>query len=96
MDGVSFHRLAERELNDEAMYYEHESPGLGLSFLDEIERYIKDIMKRPSGGRRFAVRFDGDLSAIPIRDSLFGSCRRNTDTRNHELETATTYWVGRS
>jgi hypothetical protein len=38
MDRVSFHRLAERELNDAALYYERESPGLGVSFLDDIER----------------------------------------------------------
>jgi hypothetical protein len=41
--GVSFHRLAERELNDAALYYEQESSGLGVSFLDEIERHIKEI-----------------------------------------------------
>ena len=43
----SFHPLAERELNDAALYYEHESPGLGVSFLDEVERYIEDIAGNP-------------------------------------------------
>ena len=43
----SFHPLAERELNDAALYYEHESSGLGFSFLDEVERYIEDIASNP-------------------------------------------------
>ena len=34
---VSFHLLAERELNDAAQYYELKSPGLGAAFLAEVE-----------------------------------------------------------
>ncbi len=52
MARVSFHRLAERELNDAALYYERESPGLGVSFLDEIERYIKAIVQNPNAGKK--------------------------------------------
>jgi toxin ParE1/3/4 len=48
---VYFHRLAERELNDAALYYERESRGLGVKFLDEIERYIAAILKNPNAGR---------------------------------------------
>jgi len=40
MTRISFHRLAERELKDAALYYDSESPGLGVIFLDEIERSI--------------------------------------------------------
>jgi hypothetical protein len=36
-----FHRLARRELNDSAQYYEMESPGLGAAFLDEVERCLE-------------------------------------------------------
>jgi len=50
MTRLSFHRLAERELNDAALYYESESPGLGVIFLDEIEHFIEAIAKNPSGG----------------------------------------------
>ena len=52
MTRVSFHRLAERELNDAALYYERESPGLGVRFLDEIQRYIDAIVKNPSAGKK--------------------------------------------
>ena len=52
MTRVSFHRLAERELNDVALYYERESPGLGVRFLDEIQRYIDAIVRIPSAGKK--------------------------------------------
>ena len=32
---VSFHPLAEQELNDAASYYNAAGPGLGATFLDE-------------------------------------------------------------
>ena len=52
MKRVSFHELAEREVNDTALYYEKESKGLGIRFLDEIERYIDGIVKNPDSGRK--------------------------------------------
>ena len=58
MPRVSFHRLAERELNDAALYYEHERLGLGVAFLDEIETYLDAIIRNPDAGTiiRGAVR----------------------------------------
>ena len=50
MTRISFHRLAERELNDAAAYYESESSGLGNIFLDEVERFIEAIARNPNGG----------------------------------------------
>ena len=47
---ISFHELAEREMNDAALYYESEIPGLGVRFLDEIERYIAVIADNPNAG----------------------------------------------
>jgi hypothetical protein len=38
MGRPEFHRLADRELNEAAQYYELESPGLGSSFLKEVDR----------------------------------------------------------
>jgi plasmid stabilization system protein ParE len=63
MARVSFHRLAERELNDAALYSEHESPGLGVSFLDEIERHIEAIVKNPNAGKRCVAKFGVAYSA---------------------------------
>jgi len=36
MEGVSFHRLAELELNDAVAYYEAERTGLGARLLTEV------------------------------------------------------------
>ncbi len=50
MTGVSFHRLADLELNDAAGYYELESPGLGSAFLAEVERCLEGILQNPEAG----------------------------------------------
>jgi plasmid stabilization system protein ParE len=47
MERVSYHRLARRELNEAAQYYESESPGLGAAFLDEVERCTQAIVTFP-------------------------------------------------
>ena len=56
MKRVSFHRLAERELNDAALYYERENPGLGIKFVEEIEHFIDGIVTNPEAGQK--VRFN--------------------------------------
>ncbi len=38
-----FHRLADRELNEAAQYYHLENPGLGSSFLKEVDRCLQSI-----------------------------------------------------
>jgi len=50
MDRPEFHRLAERELNEAAQYYEVEEPGLGSSFLQDIDRCLRSIEDRPEAG----------------------------------------------
>ena len=42
---VTFHALAEIELNDAAHYYEREMKGLGDDFLSEVEQGIKQILQ---------------------------------------------------
>lgn len=44
---ISFHPLAEQELNEAASYYNAASPGLGTAFLDEVEHAIKQILEHP-------------------------------------------------
>lgn len=46
-DEVSYHRLAELELNEAAAYYEFEEPGLGARFLTEVDRCIESLVKHP-------------------------------------------------
>jgi plasmid stabilization system protein ParE len=49
---VSFHALAERELNEAALYYESESSGLGSAFLAEAERATEYMLRHPEGAPR--------------------------------------------
>ena len=50
MDRPEFHRLAERELNEAAQYYDLENPGLGSSFLEEVDRCLQSIEDHPEAG----------------------------------------------
>jgi plasmid stabilization system protein ParE len=44
---ISFHPLAEQELNEATSYYNAASPGLGTAFLDEVEHAVKQILEHP-------------------------------------------------
>ncbi|MDF0673471.1 MAG: hypothetical protein P0120_03865 [Nitrospira sp.] len=65
MERVSYHRLAHRELNEAAQYYESENPRLGAALLDEVERCTQAIVNFPEAGslitktvrRRLVLRF---------------------------------------
>ena len=50
MERVSYYRLARRELNETAQFYNSESPGLGSAFLDEVERCTQAIVDYPEAG----------------------------------------------
>ncbi len=47
---LTFHNAAERELTDAAAYYDNLSPGLGNSFIDDVERAITQIEQYPESG----------------------------------------------
>ena len=65
MEGVSFHRLAQRELFDEAIqFYDSESPGLGAAFLNEVERCTQAIQKHPEAGQPSSEPSAGGLFAV--------------------------------
>lgn len=44
---ITFHELAEQELNDAADYYTSKSDGLGNAFLNEVERAVNQIQQHP-------------------------------------------------
>jgi plasmid stabilization system protein ParE len=91
-----FHRLAERELTEAAQYYDLESPGLGSSFLEEVDRCIQSIDDHPEAGvilrgsvrRRLLRRFPYAL-LYKIKPSGI----RILAVMN--LKRRPTYWVGR-
>ena len=92
----SFHRLAERELNEAAQYYDSESPGLGAAFLHEVQRCIGDILEHPEAGsvlvgairrrliRRFPYAVLYSIKLAGIRILAIMNLRRRP-----------MYWVGR-
>ena len=96
MDCVTFQRLAERELNDAAKYYEIECLGLGSSFLQEADRCLRLIEEHPEAGaafhgavrRRILRRFP---FALLYKSSVDGV--RILAVMN--LKRHPTYWVGR-
>ena len=48
MSSFSFHRLARRELDEAAQYYETESPGLGSKYLDAVEDCVRRVVEFPA------------------------------------------------
>jgi plasmid stabilization system protein ParE len=44
---ISFHELAEQELIEAVSYYNSQRPGLGSTFLDEVERAINQVREIP-------------------------------------------------
>lgn len=94
---LSFHELAERELNDAAQYYDREQAGLGAAFIADVQRCTDAILAHPEAGpvirgrvrRRLCRRFPyGVLYTIrpeTVRVLAVMNLRRRP-----------TYWVGRS
>ena len=97
MPRVSFHRLAERELNDAALYYERESSGLGTIFLNDVEYYIEAIVRNPNAG----VKIRGEIRRRLLRRFPYGILySAHADNIRilaiMNLKRRPTYWVGRS
>jgi len=79
------------------LYYEQESRGLGVKFLDEIEGYIDAIIKNPNAGKR--VR--GQVRRRILRRFPYGILYSvNNDGIRvlaiMNLKRRPLYWVGRS
>lgn len=93
---ISFHELAERELNDAAQYYEREQAGLGAAFIADVRRCTDAIVEHPEAGpvilggvrRRLCRRFRYGVLYTVRPDSV-----RILAVMN--LRRRPTYWVGR-
>ena len=91
-----FHRLADRELNEAAPYYDLENPGLRSSFLKEVDRYLQSIEDHPEAGvilrgsvrRRLRRRFPDALLYKVTPSSIRIPAVMN-------LKRRPAYWVGR-
>lgn len=52
IESVSFHEMAEFELNEAAEYYESKVSGLGQAFLTEVEHVIILLQQNPESAPR--------------------------------------------
>jgi plasmid stabilization system protein ParE len=94
---VSFHELAERELNDAAGYYDGEQAGLGATFIADVRRCADAILEYPEAGplvrghvrRRMCRRF-----RYAVLYTILPGTVRVLAVMN--LRRHPTYWVGRS
>ncbi len=50
MTGYEFLPEAEEEMNEAAQFYERRKKGLGLEFLNEVERTVASIVALPQSG----------------------------------------------
>lgn len=94
---VSFHELAEQELNDAAQYYGQQTTRLGDAFITEVRRCAAEILEHPEAGpvlrgsvrRRLCRRFPYALLCTVRLDTV-----RILAVMN--LKRRPTYWIGRS
>lgn len=93
---VSFHQLAERELNEAAQYYDLERPGLGSAFLNEIQRCLASISEHPESGRKI----QGEVRRRILRRFPYGRLYTLKPDSIRilaimNLKRRPAYWVGR-
>ena len=54
---AEFHPTASDEIVEIAVYYDHEVPGLGNSFIVEVERIVEILRDQPKIGQRIEKEF---------------------------------------
>jgi len=80
MGRPEFHRLADRELTEATQFYDLENPGLGSSFLKEVDRCLRSIEDHPEAGSH--------PPPISLRASLQDQAKRRPDSGGHESQAA--------
>jgi len=85
---ASFHALARQELLEATRYYNLESPGLGDTFLKEVERALASMLEHPEAASviRGKVRAEA-ASEISLWDPLLGGTKWDSRTGRHESKT---------
>jgi toxin ParE1/3/4 len=96
MDRPEFHRLADRELNEAAQYYDLENPELGSSFLEEVDRCLQSIENHPEAG----ITLRGSVRRRLLRGFPYALLYKTKPSGIRilavmNLKRRPTYWVGR-
>ena len=79
MKGYEFLPEAEEEMNEAARFYERRKEGLGLEFLNEVQRTITSILAHPQSGqfrKTCAVVLCVDFRSACCKRSMTRSVRR--------------------
>jgi hypothetical protein len=94
---LAFHPLAARELEDAAAFYDGAARGLGIEFLEEMERMTETLQTYPDAG----AAVDAEMRILAARRFPYTLVYRVRDRevlilavahhRRHPL-----YWAGRS
>jgi toxin ParE1/3/4 len=96
MISISFHEMAEAELNEAARYYESEVEGLGIAFLSEVEHTLERIRRHPRASPRiFKIVRRTTLRRFPysLMYSFAGDSIRILAVANQKRRPF--YWRGR-
>ncbi len=96
MEAYSFHRLASLELHEAARYYESESLGLGLRFIDAVENSVRRVLEFPVSGQVIGR----DVRRALVRGFPYGVLYREKPDHIRilaimNLRRRPMYWVGR-
>ncbi len=93
---VGFHPEAEKELEEAALYYESQEPGLGLRFLENFESGYRQVHRSPATWRRLR----GDIHRFLLKGFPYGIIY-SSDGDNlfilavMHLKREPDYWLGR-
>ena len=63
---VTFHSLAEDELNEAASYYEFEGSGLGFAFVEAVRAAVAQITAFPQAAKLITVGTPQTLTRFPL------------------------------
>jgi hypothetical protein len=76
---LTFHDAAEREISDAAAYYDNSSPGLGNSFIDDVEIAVTQIERYRVWLPFESGRPQSPSSPFSLRRNVLGKSRRDQD-----------------
>ena len=94
---VSFHELAEFELNDAIVFFETEREGLGLRFLSAVEAAVAHIREFPEASPIIIEDIRCKvLRRFSLQHLVLYQAKSNSYPRSSKSEGRPFYWRGRN
>ncbi len=93
---VIYHPLAENEMIESAKYYSSQAFGLGIKFLNDLDKTIEEIIENPTTW----ITLDGDIRRHQFTHFPFGILYRIVDEKIRivavmNLHRKPNYWKNR-